>query len=520
MKKLYASLLLFTSFVSFSQLQLSPLPDYTICDQNVDGYAMFDLGSIRQMLYINYPANSYSVAFYETMNGAESGIGSLPMLYNNVIPGSQVIYAKVWETGNPNNFGITTFQLITNPAPVVNNAILTVCDDNNDEMAVFDLTTAEAEITGGMPGYMVSYYQSLADAEGGMTIAQPNNYMSMGPVTVIYVKVENMDGCNSIALLDLRVNALPYVSAPLPVISSCPLVDLTQNNNLYANYTATYHTTEADAYAGTTAIVNPAQYTATASGSVWVRVSNPAGCFIVLEQRFVISETLEIDIVQNGNTVTIDANGRTDTFIFTVLSAPLSYQGNLPLVQDNAIFTDLPAGGYTISIQDTCGNMSIINFAVIDAPYGEAEQTFTEGQTLAALNVSGNAIEWYADEPLTQQLPLTTLLADGAIYYVVSVTNGNKSIPLAITARLAAGTNTVSKTVTSLYPNPATNTITVTSQSLIDNVELYSLTGQKVMSIVPNDRTATINISGFQAGVYLVKTYTGTDSRTFKILKQ
>ena len=200
MKKLYTALLLLASLTSFAQLQLPPLPDYAVCDQNADGFAIFDLSNVRQMLYAQYPANSYSVAFYETLSGAESGTGPLPMLYNNVIPSGQVIYAKVWETGTPSNYDITTFQLITNTAPVVSNAILTACDDNNDEVALFDLTSAEAQITGGMPGYMVSYYNTMAEAETGTPISAPTSYMSTGSVTVIFVKVESTEGCSAIAV--------------------------------------------------------------------------------------------------------------------------------------------------------------------------------------------------------------------------------------------------------------------------------------------------------------------------------
>ena len=192
----------------------------------------------------------------------------------------------------------------------------------------------------------------------------------------------------------------------------------------------------------------------------------------------------------------------------------------LPFSQNLPTFTNLPAGQYTVSIQDNCGNMTTITFEVSDAPSGEAEQTFTEGQTLAAFSISGNNIEWYADEPLTQQLPLSTLLADGVTYYATSVTNGNKSIPLAVTARLAAGTDSVNKIMVRLYPNPVTSTVTLTSQSTIEHIELYSLTGQKVISVSPNSTTSTIDISKLQTGFYLVKTYSGTNTHVFKILKQ
>lgn len=519
MKKLYAALLVLTSFISFAQLQVSPLPDYSQCDDNADGFATFDLNTIRQMLYMDYPPNAYTVAFY--VNAAAAQVDTrLPLQYTNVTANTQTLVVKVWETANAANAGFTTLTLVVNPTPIANSTILSVCDDNNDEMAMFDLTATEAAITGGLP-YMVSYYESLADTEGGMPITQPNNYMSRGPVTVIYVKVESVDGCSAIALLDLRVNALPYVASPLPVINSCPLVNLTANSNLYANYTATYYTTEANAYAGTEAISEPQEYYAQASGSVWVRISDTTtGCFIVVEQAYVISPIVEINITQNGNSVTIDTNGRTDISVFTLVSAPPSFTAALPLQQNSPEFNDLPAGGYTISLQDACGNMVIIEFEVIDAPEGTSEQTFTEGQTLAALSVSGGSIEWYADEELTQHLPITTLLADSTTYYATRLVNGNKSIPLAVTARLVAGNNVVNTTIISLYPNPVNELLTVSANSTINTLTVYTLTGQKVLTTSPDTAQTTLSMGSLQAGMYFLRISTASGSETVRVVKK
>jgi hypothetical protein len=522
MKKLYTALLLLASLTSFAQLQLPPLPDYAVCDDDAvaDGFATFDLGNISQMLYMSYPADEYTVAFYVNTAAAQSDT-RLPLVYTNVAPHTQTLVVKVWENANATNAGFANLTLVVNPMPTANPTSISVCDDNNDEMALFDLTTAETQITGGVPGYMVSYYSTMAEAETGMPISDPTSYMSTGSVTVVYVKVENTEGCSVITLLDLRVKALPVVSGPLPVITSCPTVNLTVNSNLYENYTATYHANESDAYAGVAAISEPQGYFVQASGSVWVRVSDTnTGCYIVLEQAYDILAVPVIEITQNGDSITLNVSGNSQGYIYTLYTAPPSYEGMLPFSQNLPTFTNLPAGQYTISVEDGCGNMMTITFEVSDAPSGEAEQFFTEGQTLAAFSISGDNIEWYADEPLTQQLPISTLLADGVTYYATSVTNGNKSIPLAVTARLAAGTDDVNKTMVRLYPNPATSTVTLTSQSLIEHIELYSFTGQRVMSLQPNAATTVVNVSGLQAGVYFLKTTNTYGSATIKVIKQ
>lgn len=522
MKKLYAALLLLSSFISFAQLQLSPLPDYAVCDNNAvaDGFATFDLSNISQMLYMSYPANTYTVAYYLNQVAAQADT-RLPLIYTNVTANTQTLVVKVWETANAANAGFTSLTLVVNPTPVANPASLSVCDDNNDEVAMFDLTAAETQITGGMPGYMVSYYNTMTEAETGMPIADPTSYMSTGSVTVIFVKVESTEGCSVITLLDLRVKALPVVSGPLPVISSCPIVNLTENSSLYGNYTATYYTTEANAYAGTAAISQPQEYYSLMSGSAWVRISDATtGCYIVMEQAYEIEEVSVISIIQNGNAVTLNVSGSQQGYIYTLFTAPPSYEGILPSTQNLPTFTNLPAGQYTVSVQDTCGNVIVITFEVTGEPVGETEQTFTEGQTLADLTVTGTNIAWYANLGLTQELPLSTPLTNNTTYYATQVINGNKSIPLAVTARLVAANNTANKTITSLYPNPVNDVLTINANNTVTAVAVYSLTGQKVLTATPNSNQTLLNMGSLQAGMYFVRVNTASGSETIRVLKE
>src|SRR5690606_11362995 len=81
------------------------------------------------------------------------------------------------------------------------------------------------------------------------------------------------------------------------------------------------------------------------------------------------------------------------------------------------------------SIPPACGSINTgeaIDFTLqitcneIPSPIGFTEQEFTEGQTLADLDVTGDNLVWYADEDLTIILEDTTLLVDQTTYYVVS----------------------------------------------------------------------------------------------------
>ncbi|PKP21658.1 MAG: hypothetical protein CVU04_01195 [Bacteroidetes bacterium HGW-Bacteroidetes-20] len=71
------------------------------------------------------------------------------------------------------------------------------------------------------------------------------------------------------------------------------------------------------------------------------------------------------------------------------------------------------------------------------APTGAAQQSYCEGNTLADLVVTGTAIKWYSSTTSTTQLPSTTPLVNGTIYYATQTVAGLESIErLAVTANL------------------------------------------------------------------------------------
>jgi len=60
-----------------------------------------------------------------------------------------------------------------------------------------------------------------------------------------------------------------------------------------------------------------------------------------------------------------------------------------------------------------------------------------------------------------------------------------------------------------LYPNPVSNQLTVVSESPINNVEVFNLIGQKLISVEQgSEQSTSLNVSGLKSGVYFVKVQT------------
>jgi hypothetical protein len=66
--------------------------------------------------------------------------------------------------------------------------------------------------------------------------------------------------------------------------------------------------------------------------------------------------------------------------------------------------------------------------------------------------------------------------------------------------------HTVDASACSVYPNPVSSHLTISSNDEFSSVEIFSLTGQKVASMVTGGKTSvTIDAGNFKAGMYLVK---------------
>jgi len=72
----------------------------------------------------------------------------------------------------------------------------------------------------------------------------------------------------------------------------------------------------------------------------------------------------------------------------------------------------------------------------------------------------------------------------------------------------------------SAYPNPALNNLTISASKNIENVEIFNLIGQKVMSLSPNSDNKTIDVSNLNTGVYILKATIEGIKGSYKFVKQ
>lgn len=71
-----------------------------------------------------------------------------------------------------------------------------------------------------------------------------------------------------------------------------------------------------------------------------------------------------------------------------------------------------------------------------------------------------------------------------------------------------------------VYPNPATNLITITSPTLIKQVEVINILGQKVITMSPNSGQVQLNINNLSTGNYLLRISDDTTTQVKRLIKK
>ena len=70
------------------------------------------------------------------------------------------------------------------------------------------------------------------------------------------------------------------------------------------------------------------------------------------------------------------------------------------------------------------------------------------------------------------------------------------------------------------YPNPVKDILTLTDSKNFSSVEVYDISGKKVFSTTQKSSKLDLNLSQLKAGLYVVKTNSEGEVKTFKFIKK
>lgn len=307
--------------------------DIFLCDEpsSIDGFTTFNLTTHETYIYGSQSPTDYTLSYFESEADAVGNTNAITNLtsYTNTTF-FQAIYIRM--TSNVTGcFTIGFFHLIVEaPANLIQPTPLSLCDQNNDEIEMFDLTQRADEITNNDATLTLEYFASLSDLNNDMPIVDPTAFSNTVNPQIIYVETITGDfNCSSVVTLTLSV--LP---SPSPVLNPTPIifcdsgntgnitVDLTSSEteivNGESNIVVSYYETLSDATMATNAIADPTSFSINVSSieNVYVRVestiqidSNLNACATIVTLPLQSSEPLFTSTTYNYSTCDTDNDG-------------------------------------------------------------------------------------------------------------------------------------------------------------------------------------------------------------------
>ena len=106
--------------------------------------------------------------------------------------------------------------------------------------------------------------------------------------------------------------------------------------------------------------------------------------------------------------------------------------------------------------------------------------------------------------------------------YLIKATNldGQGFFVVNITVNPALGLPDFNTSVLQVYPNPATDILTISASEVISEIKILNLLGQKMVSKIGISSEEKIDVSNLEKGCYLIKAAVGDVVKTTKFLKQ
>ena len=299
-----------SSIVNFSSAVLPVISDPTpfeVCDDNIaDGFVEMDL-SIKNSEITNGNSN-YAVTYYLTIEDATTADNPLTLPYTN-ISNPQTVFIRVVDIIY-GCFVTTSMELNVQSAPAANTpSILEYCDADADGFGVFDLTNADAEITSGQTGLVITYHETQADAENNVNAITGNYNNIVQYQQTIYVRVESATittTCATYLELLIVVNDVPQIETEPSALEVCDndtdgfgLFDLSLASEEILNgldpsdFEVTYYETLDNATLGENPIATPLAYTNVSpfTQDIYVRVENIATeCYNTTALTLIVNE--------------------------------------------------------------------------------------------------------------------------------------------------------------------------------------------------------------------------------------
>ncbi|WP_289046451.1 choice-of-anchor L domain-containing protein, partial [uncultured Olleya sp.] len=273
---------------------------------------------------------------------------------------------------SPNNCkDENSFIVNVNTSPTVNPVDdMIICENDFDNSEAFDLTSNDDIIINNQTDTMVTYHNSLIDAQlGNAAINNPESYQNVSNPETVYIRLENqLTGCYDVGDFDLIVNnsgallsttsltfcdpdsdgfgVFTLTDADPAIIGGAPGIDLS------------YHETLSDAQLSVNALTSPYYNIVENNQTIYVSINNYNNdCSSVVFLNLIVYPTPQITDPSPLEVCDNDTDGIA-VFDLELNNAEILNQ------LDSDTSNDLAAADYTITFYETLANAEVPQNAI------------------------------------------------------------------------------------------------------------------------------------------------------------
>lgn len=309
------------------------------------------------------------------------------------------------------------------PEIILKDTSLFQCDENNDGIATFDLTTAETLINS--KGTPVTFFENSTDAlNNSNPILNPKNYTNKSSNQIIIAKVSDNYGCSNYAQLTLKIanNTLipvaPIIACDddgisdgiyqfdlMTVATSSPFSTIGNNVFIY------FYANQTDAYLDQNRLPFLYKNSIPFQQTIYARVINGPDCFGITPILLVIKtfnppnfEEEKISLCK-GDTLTVAVSNNFSSVLWNTGATTNSINVNDP-------------GDFSVVVTDSNGCSATKKFKIIASEIatltGATVQDFSGNENTVSLQFTGTGnYEFSLDGSYFQDIPIFNDLAAG-----------------------------------------------------------------------------------------------------------
>jgi len=323
------------------------------------------------------------------------------------------------------------------PETPLSDTALIQCDDNNDGIAIFDLTKADIIIKNNNSGLSeILYFETLSDAQAGIkAIVNTKNYSNTSVNQVIYAKTTNSYTCVNFAQVTLQISN--QTIAPYPAEIVCD--DDGINDGIYQfdlmtiatsphftglgnNIIVYFYLNANDAYLEKNALPTLFKNTIPYQQTLYARVLNGSNCFGIIPINLVINSFYPPNF--QDETIAFCTNSNLNLSVNTGFLSYLWSTGETT----NQINVSDP-GNYSVKVTDANGCEATKKFNIITSEIATITEIiindFDGNKNSALIEYSGTGnYEFSIDGTYFQDSPQFDGITAGTYYAYARDKNG------------------------------------------------------------------------------------------------